>query len=92
MRSLTMIQRADVPMRPYENQGPTILGATLTVTILAVATTIARLYVRIRMIRNVGWDVSIWSDMAVGQIANGSALLGLHNDHVNGPGTMNYKR
>ena len=58
MRSLTMIQRADAPMRPYENQGPTILGATLTVTILAVATTLIRLYVRIRMIRNIGWDVS----------------------------------
>lgn len=45
-------------MRPNENQGPTILGATLTVTIAALLTTIARLYVRMRMIRNVGWDVS----------------------------------
>ncbi|KAB2110258.1 hypothetical protein AG0111_0g1264 [Alternaria gaisen] len=44
------------PMRPYENEGPTILGTTLTVTIVAVLTTIARFYVRIRMIRNVGWD------------------------------------
>ncbi|EUC34235.1 hypothetical protein COCCADRAFT_4378 [Bipolaris zeicola 26-R-13] len=43
-------------VRPDENQGPTILGATLSVFILAVITTIARLYVRIRMIRNVGWD------------------------------------
>jgi hypothetical protein len=51
-------QRADAPMRPNENQGPTILGATLTVTIAALLTTIARLYVRMRMIRNVGWDVS----------------------------------
>lgn len=65
MRSLTMIQRADAAMRPYENQGPTILGATLTVTILAVATTIARLYVRIRMIRNIGWDVSTSNEVAV---------------------------
>ncbi|KAF2030070.1 hypothetical protein EK21DRAFT_66580 [Setomelanomma holmii] len=48
----------DAPMRPNENQGPTILGATLTVTIAALLTTIARLYVRLRMIRNVGWDVS----------------------------------
>ncbi|KAJ5062481.1 hypothetical protein J3E72DRAFT_187717 [Bipolaris maydis] len=43
-------------VRPDENQGPTILGTTLSVFILAVMTTIARLYVRIRMIRNVGWD------------------------------------
>ena len=87
-----MIQRADAPMRPYENQGPTILGATLTVTILAVATTIARLYVRIRMIRNIGWDVSIPSDMAVWQITDSFAPLGLHYDHVDGPGTMNCKK
>jgi hypothetical protein len=73
-------QRADIPMRPYEDQGPTILGATLStcicpnyyeihtdrvppllaaVTIAALMTTIARLYVRFSMIRNVGWDVSI---------------------------------
>jgi hypothetical protein len=31
----------------------------MTVTIAALVTMIARLYVRIRMIRNVGWDVSI---------------------------------
>jgi hypothetical protein len=48
-----------LPVRPNENQGPTILGATMTVTIAALVTMIARLYVRIRMIRNVGWDVSI---------------------------------
>jgi hypothetical protein len=46
------------PVRPNESQGPTILGATLTVTIAAFITIIARLYVRLRMIRNVGWDVS----------------------------------
>jgi hypothetical protein len=45
-------------MRPYEDQGPTILASTLTVTIVAVLTTIARFYVRVKMIRNVGWDVS----------------------------------
>ncbi|KAF2831138.1 hypothetical protein CC86DRAFT_390819 [Ophiobolus disseminans] len=49
-------QRADVPVRPDERQGPTILGATLTVTVVALITTIARLYVRLNMIRNVGWD------------------------------------
>lgn len=49
----------DIPYRPNENEGPTILGATLTVTIAALLAVIARLYVRIRMIRNVGWDVSI---------------------------------
>jgi len=46
------------PMRPYEDQGPTILASTLTVTVVAVLTTIARFYVRVKMIRNVGWDVS----------------------------------
>jgi hypothetical protein len=47
------------PVRPNESEGPTILGATLTVTIAAFITVVARLYVRLRMIRNVGWDVSI---------------------------------
>jgi hypothetical protein len=55
----TLSQRMDAPIRPDENQGPTILGATLTVTIAAFLTVVARLYVRLRMIRNVGWDVSI---------------------------------
>ena len=39
-----------------EDQGPVILGATLTVTIAALITMATRLYVRIRMIRNMGWD------------------------------------
>jgi len=41
---------------PDEDQGPVILGATLTVTIAALITMATRLYVRARMIRNVGWD------------------------------------
>ncbi|KAF2691728.1 hypothetical protein K458DRAFT_286821 [Lentithecium fluviatile CBS 122367] len=41
---------------PKENEGPKVLGATLAITIVALITMIARLYVRLRMIRNVGWD------------------------------------
>lgn len=64
-----MIQRAEMAaVRPDENQGPTILGTTLSVFILAVMTTIARLYVRIRMIRNVGWDVSVFNNTAARQL------------------------
>lgn len=48
----------NVVKHPDENEGPTILGATLTVTIAALITTAARLYVRAKLIRNVGWDVS----------------------------------
>jgi hypothetical protein len=58
----TLSQRLDAPVRPDENQGPTILGATFTVTIAAFITVVARLYVRLRMIRNVGWDVSMLQD------------------------------
>ncbi|KAI8937113.1 hypothetical protein NX059_006327 [Plenodomus lindquistii] len=47
---------AAVPVRADERQGPMILGATLTVTIAALITTISRLYVRVKLIRNVGWD------------------------------------
>ena len=54
----SLASRVDAPMRPYENQGPTILASTLIVTIVAVLTTIARFHVRANMIRNMGWDVS----------------------------------
>jgi hypothetical protein len=47
----------DYPDMVDENQGPAILAATLTVTIAALITTVTRMYVRIGMIRNVGWDV-----------------------------------
>ena len=50
-------------MRADERQGPVILGATLTVTIAALITTVARLYVRAGVIRNVGWDVSTSVDL-----------------------------
>lgn len=53
---------------PFENGGPTILGATLTVTVFALLTLIVRLYVRIRMIKNLGWDdyIMIVAMMLVG--------------------------
>ncbi|KAB5578896.1 hypothetical protein GE09DRAFT_563600 [Coniochaeta sp. 2T2.1] len=41
---------------PAEDDGPRILGATLTVTIVALITVATRLYVRFGMIRNFGWD------------------------------------
>ncbi|KAF2270940.1 hypothetical protein CC78DRAFT_610986 [Lojkania enalia] len=41
---------------PNENEGPAILGATLTVALMALVTLVIRLYVRMVMIRNVGWD------------------------------------
>ena len=43
---------------PDENEGPKILASTGTLTVLALTTLIARMYVRIRMVENVGWDVS----------------------------------
>lgn len=57
-------------MRPDEQQGPDILGATLAVTIAALITMITRLFVRIKMIRNVGWDVSILARYMEGDIAD----------------------
>lgn len=39
-----------------EDRGSVILGATLTVTTAALITMVTRLYVRMRMIHNVGWD------------------------------------
>jgi hypothetical protein len=42
---------------PDENRGPVILAATPIVTISALLTVLARMYVRVFMIRNVGADV-----------------------------------
>ncbi|KAK0659547.1 hypothetical protein DIS24_g3882 [Lasiodiplodia hormozganensis] len=45
------------PPPPNENAGPTILGVTVGMTVLASVISFAlRLYVRIRMIRKIGWD------------------------------------
>jgi hypothetical protein len=46
-------------MVDYEDAGPRMLAITLTATTFALLTLITRLYVRIKMIRNVGWDVRI---------------------------------
>jgi hypothetical protein len=42
---------------PDDNRGPAILAATSTVTICALLTVLARMYVRVFIIRNVGADV-----------------------------------
>lgn len=50
---------AGIPLvsNPDEDDGPRILAATLIVTSVALITVAARLYVRLGMIRNFGWDV-----------------------------------
>lgn len=55
----TFWDRDVAPARPDERAGPTILAATLTVTIAALLSTIGRGYVRVCMIKNMGWDVSL---------------------------------
>lgn len=42
---------------PNDNEGPRILGATITITAWALIVVIFRCYVRIIMIRNFGLDV-----------------------------------
>lgn len=47
------------PLPPNENAGPSILGVTIGMTLLgSIISLVPRLYVRIRMIQNSGWDVS----------------------------------
>ncbi|KAF2708626.1 hypothetical protein K504DRAFT_380309 [Pleomassaria siparia CBS 279.74] len=59
---------------PNENQGPTILVATFVVTIVAFITFATRLFVRIKMIRNLGWDVLIVPEVYFG--------AGKHRDQI----------
>ena len=43
---------------PDENKGPQILGASATVTAIALITVVVRLVVRSRIVRRLGIDVS----------------------------------
>lgn len=43
---------------PNESEGPQILGVVISTTIVALITVCLRLYVRIRMARSMGIDVS----------------------------------
>lgn len=47
-----------LPSNPAEDASSKILGATLSVTILAFVVWSMRMYVRLVMVRNVGMDVS----------------------------------
>ncbi|KIX06951.1 uncharacterized protein Z518_04927 [Rhinocladiella mackenziei CBS 650.93] len=44
------------PSNSGQNDGPTIIRVTLAVSILALLTVMLRLYVRIKIIQNIGWD------------------------------------
>ncbi|KAK1623768.1 hypothetical protein BDP81DRAFT_287113, partial [Colletotrichum phormii] len=44
---------------PEENEGPTVLAATITVTCVALIVVAARLWVRLGMIHSFGFDVSL---------------------------------
>jgi hypothetical protein len=45
-----------LPSNPNEDAGPEILGAVLSTTSLAVLVLFARFYVRVFMVRALGWD------------------------------------
>ncbi|KAG9193782.1 hypothetical protein G6011_03817 [Alternaria panax] len=51
-----VLEGADPQTGPIENEGTTILASTLAIATIATIITVARLYVRVKMIRNVGWD------------------------------------
>ena len=56
---------ANLPSNPNENGAADILGSTLFVVCLATVVVLARLYVRLFVIRGTGWDVSFISSMHV---------------------------
>ncbi|KAI1342837.1 hypothetical protein F5Y15DRAFT_270203 [Xylariaceae sp. FL0016] len=45
-----------LPSNPDQNEGPYVLGATISVTAIALITVVLRLYVRFGMLRSFGWD------------------------------------
>lgn len=53
-----------LPSNPAENDGPRIIGATLTIVLLGVLASLLRFYVRLFVVRNFGLDVSVhWSGL-----------------------------
>jgi hypothetical protein len=51
----------ELPSNPDENGAVDILASTVLVITLASIVVLARVYVRLFMIRNIGWDVSCTS-------------------------------
>jgi hypothetical protein len=47
----------EVLSNPDDNESTKIISAVAIVTSIAVATVVPRLYVRVSMLRNLGWDV-----------------------------------
>lgn len=60
---------ANIPSNPNENGAADILGSTLFVVCLATVVVLARLYVRVFIIRGTGWDVSWLSRLCMFFIA-----------------------
>lgn len=54
-----MSETSALPSNPNENEGTSILIGTVFITVLATITVFARFYVRLFIIRNTGWDVSL---------------------------------
>lgn len=52
-----MDERAELPSNPNDDGSKDILAATIFIISLATITVLARLYVRVFVIRNTGWDV-----------------------------------
>ncbi|KAK3381238.1 hypothetical protein B0H63DRAFT_198040 [Podospora didyma] len=64
---------------PWENDGPRILGATIAITSLALITYSARMWVRLVMVRNIGWDDSIMTfAMALVLAGEGVVIASVH--------------
>ena len=51
----------EAPSNPNEDERARIIGAVMTVTSIAVFTVAVRLYVRMKILRSLGWDVSVVS-------------------------------
>ncbi|KAL1612709.1 hypothetical protein SLS60_000938 [Paraconiothyrium brasiliense] len=61
------------------NDGPRILGVVLGITIFAAITMVARLFVRIKLIRNVGWDCIVGACIIIPEVHYGA---GRHIDQI----------
>lgn len=51
------ITASGLPSNPADNAGPMIITLSVVFTLLSTLVLLTRLYVRAKIIRNLGWDV-----------------------------------
>lgn len=56
LRTMSEMQQMPPPPGGDRSRGPDVYGAVIPITVLSTAFVLARMFARIKLIKNVGWD------------------------------------